>query len=230
MDTDRYIYDEEAGLWYDRKTGRYVTRQEERRVLDEWLLALALLLLGASRDLRDGSIALAEWQLTMERGIKSAHIVATALAVGGWDRLTPPILSTIAGQVREQYAFLAKFAQQIATGEQRLDGRFLQRVKLYAEAGRGTYENFKLAAAQIAGKQYVRSVRHARDSCKGCLEQEALGWIPVGDSRFIPIGRRNCIWFCKCTLETASLEDLIATGAVAAMMQPNQDAQAQEAV
>ena len=46
-----------------------------------------------------------------------------------------------AGQrIREQYDYINRFAQQVASGEQKLDGTLTRRAQMYAEAGRNTYE------------------------------------------------------------------------------------------
>jgi hypothetical protein len=101
--------------------------------------------------------------------------------------------------VRQQYADLDRFAGDIASGKQKFDGTLDRRAKMYTDAGRKTYESASRAESRIRGYDEERNVRHAQDSCDGCLEATAAGWVAIGT---LPLpGDRDCVTNCKCSLE-----------------------------
>jgi hypothetical protein len=105
-----------------------------------------------------------------------------------------------AGQIiREQYGYLKGFAGDIASGKQRLDGTLGVRAKLYSQAGRESFYRSKQANLQ-PGIDMVRSIKHARDSCRDC-EYLNGKWFKVGDPAYMLPGRRQCNKNCRCTEE-----------------------------
>lgn len=79
------------------------------------------------------------------------------------------------------------------------DGRFVNRAKMYAQAGRHTYEETRRSDMMTAGMTEARSIRHSGDSCYGCKTQAAIGWQPI--LQLVPIGTRDCLRNCKCTVQ-----------------------------
>lgn len=205
-----YTFDERSGRYRSVATGRYVSGREIRAALDSVIDAAAAEMRTVARQLQAGEIGLQEWQLIMERNVKSLHINSTALARGGYAQLSQSDYGRIGGYLKREYRYLANFAEQIASGKQRLDGRFLQRVNQYVESARGTYEQEKIREATKRGAVELRTVRHAADSCDGCLYQESLGWIAIDDSRFVEVGRRTCRRNCKCSVETRTQAEIAA--------------------
>jgi hypothetical protein len=71
----------------------------------------------------------------MRRHVKNVNLNAIALERGGWANLTPSDFGRVGQIVREQYGYLRGFANDIASGKQRLDGTLGTRAKLYSQAG-----------------------------------------------------------------------------------------------
>lgn len=196
----RYAWDPRLtnglGAYRDVRTGRIVSLREVRAALDAVAenagaevrrLALALV---------QGEITLQAWQAAMADHVTNIHYATGALAVGGFAQLTQRHLAVIQEQVAFNLTRLREFAAAIASGRQRLDGRFLRRAEMYVQAGRTTYNLVQRLVASQSGFDEVKSVRTARDSCRGCLDEAQKGWQAIGEA--VPIGQRDCLTQCRC--------------------------------
>lgn len=107
--------------------------------------------------------------------------------------------------VRVQLDYLRRFAEQIISGKQRLDGTLRRRAELYVLSARTTYHEVRLRVDQETGKTEERNLlsgtEHCRDSKDraGCQEQTDRGWVPIGT--LVPIGQRTCLARCHCRVE-----------------------------
>lgn len=206
---------------YVAPDGRMVSAAEVRAALDAAIEVTAAETRALTEQLRTGAITLAAWILAMRERIKSSQLYAAALARGGWAQMSPADYTRVSRAVRDQYAFLERFARQVAPMLQParlgpipaamraaveaavpLDGHALQRAELYAEAARATYHRTNQEKQQARGMTEERNVLHLADHCEGegsCVEESFKAWQPVGT--LIPIGERLCGPRCKCTLE-----------------------------
>ena len=187
-----------SGRYRDTASGRYVAGTQVRRELDRYLdgddPAKAL-----AEALRGRQVSLADWEIAMRRHIKNTHLNAVAMERGGWANVTPADYGRVGQIVREQYGYLRGFANDIASGKQRLDGTLGTRAKLYTQAGRESF--YRSKQANLAeGVDMVRSIKHARDSCRDC-EYLNGKWFKVGDPAYSLPGRRQCNKNCRCTEE-----------------------------
>lgn len=208
--TPLYTFDERSGRFRNTRTGRFVPQSQVTAALNDVIAAAAAEMRAASVSLQTGGVTLAQWQLTMEAGIKNLHLASAAMAKGGWNQLTQADFGRIGAIIKQEYTWLRKFAGEIADNTQRLDGRFLQRAMEYMRAGKTTYWNILNREKEKRLLNYVRTRRHARDSCTGtgsCIEQESYGWIRIDDPRLLLPGRRRCRGFCLCDLEHATAEE-----------------------
>jgi len=209
-----------SGRYRDTSTGRYVQGATVRRELDRYLdtadPAKAL-----AEALRGRQVSLADWEVAMRRHVKNTHLNAIAMERGGWANMTPADYGRAGQIVREQYGYLKNFAADIASGKQRLDGTLGVRAKLYTQAGRETFYRSKQANLQ-PGIDMVRSIKHARDSCRDC-EYLNGKWFRVGDPAYSLPGRRQCNKNCRCTEEygrqtadgVEAVEDVVTAKVVA---------------
>lgn len=179
-------------------TGRWVSRQQVRQALDITLDRSRNEVARLSRELVAGRINLADWQRATAREIKSMHMASAALAKGGWAQMTPQDTGRVGRILRDEYAYLANFAQQVKSGQQRLDGSLVARANLYAQAPRGTYHAVEERGMMEQGKTECRNVLGPADHCEGCLTETAKGWVPIG--AITPIGQRLCLSNCRCRL------------------------------
>ena len=183
---------------------RYVSREQVRQALDIALDRSRNEVARLSRELVAGRINLADWQTSVAREVKSMHMCSAALAKGGWAQLTPQDTGRVGRILRDEYAYLANFAQQVKSGQQRLDGSLVTRANLYAQAPRGTYHTIEQRGMMEQGKTECRNVLGPADHCEGansCIEQTAKGWVSLSGGAMVPIGRRLCLANCRCRLE-----------------------------
>jgi hypothetical protein len=197
--TPGYTWSEPAARYRDSRTGRFVGKQQVRGALDKAIDSSAKSMKALAQQLRDGNISLADWQVAMAREIKSTHLASAALAKGGWAQLNQSDYGRVGQIVRQEYAYLSKLAADIAAGKQPLDGRFLRRAESYIQAGRATYHAIEQREMKVRGFDEERNLRHARDSCPGCVDATARGWVTIGT--LPPVGSRDCRRNCRCTIE-----------------------------
>lgn len=202
----RYQWEPDTGVsgrYRDTRTGRFVNGRVVRAELDIYLTnsddAAAIL----AQQLRDRGISLADWELAMRREIKRTHLNAIAMQRGGWANMTPADYGRAGQIIREQYAYLRNFANDISTGKQRLDGTLNVRAKLYTQAGRNTF--YRSTAANMSAKvTHQRSIRTKRDSCWQCIDLH-LRIFRINDPSFPLPGRRVCMHNCGCHVEYLAL-------------------------
>lgn len=186
--------------YYDLETGRFVSNAVIREGLESMMDVSALQINGLTRQLIDGTISLADWQTGMMNQIKITHTASAALSQGGWAQMTQSDWGAVGQMIRAQYDYLRNFASQIASGEQPLDGRALVRSDMYADAGNGTFAEMGRRSAITDGFDEERRVlEDTINACDGCIEQDKLGWQPIGT--LDPIGAEECGTRCRCEFE-----------------------------
>lgn len=194
---------------WDRQSGRFrgangafVAEAKVRADLDAALANAERDMRALAEQLRTRQISLPKWELEMRSLMKDVHLGAAYVAKGGRDQMSKADFGRVGRTLRDQYNFLAKFRVDILKGYA-LDGHFLQRVGLYAQAGRGaTFEGIRRDEEALRGRTERRNVLHAAESCLGpgsCVEQTSFGWMATDDERAIEIGSRLCKTRCRCT-------------------------------
>lgn len=192
-----FVWDARAKQ-YRGAGGRFVSRAEVRRVLDQAIAARGQRMTALGIALREGKISGESWAVEMRQLVKDVHLYNAAAAKGGWAQLTRADLGRVGQIVRSQYVYLNKFAGQISAGLT-LDGRFIGRVQLYAEAARRTFYAFLSVVMRDKGYTEERNILHPAEHCDGCVGETARGWVDIGE--LIPVGERDCLGRCKCTIE-----------------------------
>jgi hypothetical protein len=197
--TPTYTFNARSQRYRHIATGRWVGRDTVRRALDTTLQRSQADMTRLGRDLQAGRLTLAEWQVATAKSLKAAHLASAAAARGGWAQMTQADYGRVGHKLRGEYGFLARFAQAIADGAQPLDGRFLTRLSMYAQAPRGTYHDQERAGMREAGYTEERNVLGMADHCDSCRAQTARGWVALGS--LIPVGQRDCLTSCKCSVQ-----------------------------
>ena len=199
-----YRWEPNAGVSgrYRDERGRFVASSTVRRELDRYLdtddPAKAL-----AEALRGRAVNLADWEVAMRRHVKNTHLNAIAMERGGWANLTPSDYGRAGQIIREQYGYLRGFANDIASGKQRLDGTLGVRAKLYSQAARTSLYKSKAANMRLE-VTHVRTRRSARDSCRQCLDLDGKVF-RINDPSFPLPGQRICRANCQCHLEYLSM-------------------------
>lgn len=197
--TPEYGWSERASRYYNLSTGRFVSTSNVKTALEGVVTRSQANVRGLSQALLDGDITLAEWRAAMMSEVKVMHVASSAAARGGWAQMSQGDWGYTGNLVKKQYAYLERFAQDIASGKQKLDGRLLTRAGLYAEAPRGSFAEMFRRMMTGKGMTEERRVLGAAEHCDGCLEQAGLGWQPI--NTLDPIGAEECRTHCQCEFE-----------------------------
>ncbi len=194
--TPLYGWNEKAGRYYNLKTGSFVPFMDVRNALESNISASQLEMRSLTQQLIDGTISRGDWYVGMERQIRLANVSASAAARGGWAQMTQSDWGAVGQQVRTQYDYLRNFANEIASGKQRLNGSALVRADLYGQAARGNFEEMRRRMAKLEGMTDEMRVLGEADHCDDCLSA-AGHWAPIGT---LPrIGDSQCVTNCRCT-------------------------------
>jgi len=184
---------------YIGSNGQFVSKTAIRSGLDTFITQATDTMGTISRQLVSGEMSLAQWQTEMMVLSKDANLAGAALERGGWYSMDPSDFGRVGAKQRGEYTFLNNFADEIASGTQRLDGTLPNRARLYGEQGRVTYYDFAEASAKRDGFAEERSRLTPSDSCDGCITEERKGWQKLG--QMVPIGDRDCLSNCNCYVE-----------------------------
>lgn len=198
---NQYQYDPKSRRYRNRSTGRYLPASQVRSAVDTIIDAESVKMRDLAQRLVDGEIALSDWQMQSAALLKALHVAMGLAANGGLANTSNASLGYIASQIKKQYSYLNRFAQQIRSGKQALDGTLVARAALYVQAGRELYENVVGRAARLAGCTQEKSILGPADHCQDCVSEAAKKWSPIGS--LIPIGQRQCLANCRCTMQYA---------------------------
>lgn len=192
-----YRWDNAAGR-YRSARGTFLSPKTIRKALDSAIERGDLTARALAVQLQNREVTLREWEAGMRGLVKSSHLAAAAAAKGGWAQMNPASYGVIGRRLRDQYGYLSKFASELAAGLP-LDGRMVSRAELYIEAARAAYHTIERREMAARGMSRERNVLAPADHCDGCLQADAIGWVPLGT--LPPIGSRDCRTRCKCTIE-----------------------------
>jgi hypothetical protein len=197
--TPAFTWNEGSQRYRDARSGRWVKRDEVRRGLDTALDRSRNEVQRISRQLVNGQVSLADWQISIAKELKSMHLASASLAKGGWAQMTQSDYGRTGARIKAEYGYFATFAQQVKDGTQALDGSLVSRANLYAQSPRGTYHAVEESGMIGAGKTQYRNVLASAEHCEGCLAETAKGWVSIGVLK--PIGSRQCLANDRCALE-----------------------------
>lgn len=135
-----YRFDNRTQRWHDSATNRFVSTQ---RVQDEMFRhsdATHSMLETLTRQLYSGEKSLSEWQVAVASELKDAHLAQSMFAVGGRANMGFEEFGRVGQTLREQYAYLHEFAQQIAKGEVS-ERMALARIAHFGDSSKASYWN-----------------------------------------------------------------------------------------
>lgn len=193
-----YRFDNKTQRWHDSATGRFVPRDNviaEMRVHQE---ATFSTLERLTNRLYNREISLAQWQLGIASELKDAHLAQAMFGAGGRANMGFTEWGRVGQTLREQYAFLDKFAADIAAGRQS-QAQALARVKQYGLVSQGSYWNE--FAAQNKTKKFNYRLGPT-EHCGPCVARVAGNPYAYEDLQGVPgDGSTPCRGYDACTLE-----------------------------
>lgn len=192
-----YRWSDAAGRFVDA-SGKYVSEAAVRRVIDAIADGVSAQMALLSERLVAGEISLASWQLGMQGLIRAGHVATGVIGHGGAARMNAQRWGRIGPIVRQEYGYLAGFAQAVANGKQPMTPGLVARAALYGQATRVTFENLRREDQRNRGFLYERNVLSVGENCRQCRQLSAQGWVPIGTTP--PVGTRTCRANDRCRI------------------------------
>jgi hypothetical protein len=149
------------------------------------------------KDLDAGKITIERFESSFMQTVRSAHILAGALAVGG---IAAAVRNTdVRERIASELEYAENFVSAIAGATAGTLKMRIARARSYMRAATVTYGVTELKARGAVGRQTeCRRIRRASESCQGCTEL-AGRWMPIAEMP--PIGSQQCRGRCRCYLE-----------------------------
>lgn len=190
-------FDNKVGQYRDAN-GRFVSDSQVQLQITKLVNSSEQNFKSFAKDLNQGNIKLAEFQIRFADELKTVHSLAASVGVGGRNQMRLSDWGLVGNSIKEQYQFLNKFARDIEN--RRLSPNQIEfRAGLYSKAIHSTFHQFVKRLKGSVGKTKSRRVLHARESCPDCEEWANKGFVAIEDQP--AIGALACKVFCLCSLE-----------------------------
>lgn len=192
---------------YDRRTGSYrasngkfIGRATILRLVDEESDRLSTRLKAHTRLLTSNSIDLPEWQQRMAEDIKLSGIRMGVFASGGRSQTSSAVYGTVGRELREQYKYLANFAQDLAAGKLSKQ-QAIARAGMYGGSARVAFHQAQKVTRKREGfVEAKRSLDPGAIHCASCLLYDTQGqWLPV-EQVTMPTINCQCMFRCRCAV------------------------------
>lgn len=198
--SESVTYDPSAGRYRD-KSGRFVSFVKIEALANQEIARTKLKLRNLTKNLYDGKIDLSQWETRFATELKNSHIRLTILAQGGKKRTALNHYGIAGRKLREEYAFLNNFANQIYQGKVS-DKEALNRAQLYAQSAAQTfYESHNSAKIREGFTEAKRTLSSNANHCPDCPGYSTNGnWIAI--ALVVPKGKQcACRGRCQCIVE-----------------------------
>lgn len=175
-----YAWDDRLHNFVDLASGHMVKRSVIQNLLRDIVAGTEGRMTTLGRMLAAREITGRQFYELMARETKLATNVATALARGGWQNVTPAQWGANGLRLRGEYGHLREFVQAFERGELS-ERQIIERAKLYANTAYGRFWELEQAARQVRGATQMRIQTVGDDRvCPICRAEERRGWQPIG--------------------------------------------------
>lgn len=194
-----FTFDRSSHRYRDLSTGRYVAREHITRLLDAQVQATTERLTTLTTAAHEGAISPAVYAHQMRTEVRRLTLQNAALGAGGFDRLTQSDYGRVGRQLRDEYARLVNFANQMKEGSVTLP-QALNRAEMYAGTARIQFwatEGAHVQPSQGGTVMIERRLLGVAEHCADCLDYYNQGWQPLG---VLPEPGQGsaCMSNCKC--------------------------------
>lgn len=200
MPDSTWIFDPSVGTYRDPK-GHPRSYTTVRAALDKRVADAKETLRAHGAAQAAGDATLAEFEKRMRAEIKTLHVQARVLGVGGKNAATKSDYGKAGAAIKKEYRYLRGFVQDIEDGRHTAAG-IEDRASKYAGANAiNGFEDGRKGVMRGAGYTEVRFAGpdDAR-TCNTCRDRIRRGWVPIGDGGMV-IGDSECADSCRHTLE-----------------------------
>jgi hypothetical protein len=150
--------------------------------------------------LKNGSITIAEWESSMRDFLRKEYETTLILAKGGRENITQSDWGYEGSLLKKQYAYLSDFAKEISANPTAwMNGRLNVRMNMYGESAYSALEDFRSREYAAQGcDEEENELGGSDNNCDGCLTETGRGRVAIGS--LVPVGSRDCIVNCRCTI------------------------------
>lgn len=175
-----YSWDKALHNYVNNDTGRMVKRSEIGDLLRDVTKATEDRMAQLGAWAADGSMSPRRFYEAMQQEVKLATNTNAALAKGGWAQMTPADWGANGAQLRQEYANLRNFANEIAAGNLS-PAQIEARAALYTNTTYSRYWEIMTEQEKLAGMTQEQLVTVGDDRvCVECADAEARGQVPIG--------------------------------------------------
>lgn len=193
-----YNYDNATQRWRNSLNGQFVSNESVVAEMRRHQEATFTQLESLTNRLYNREISLAQWQLGTAAELKDAHLAQALFGAGGRQNMDFSKWGRVGQTLREQYAYLNRFAQDIADGKVS-QAQALARIRQYGKVSQVSYWNE--FAVQNKGKQFNYHLNPA-EHCHPCIARVAGNPYTYETLQGIPgDGSTPCRGNDACTLE-----------------------------
>lgn len=167
-----YRWDVAAKRYRDTDTGRFLSRDSARTMVDDSLRAGRSATGTLAGLVADGTISAADWRDKMRQEIKEEYIRQYLSAKGGRSQMTPADWGSIGGMLTEQYKYLDGFYADVLSGEMS-EAAIAARAGMYINSAREANER---AYSRSQGIPDGGLPAYPADGSSECLTNDKCSW------------------------------------------------------
>lgn len=189
------------GRYRNEATGRFVARRDVLDLLDRQISTAEQRLSALTTAAHEGRIAPGIFAEQLSTELRRLHSQNAALGRGGWDRMDASAWGSVGRQLRDDYARVARLAEQIQAGEVTLP-QALNRITGYVgNARRHFWQQEQRSIQPSEGNVLLcRRLLGQAEHCPDCIDFYNRGWQMDGTLPEPGSGTR-CTVNCRCSLQ-----------------------------
>lgn len=186
---------QQFGRYFSEKLGRFFGRGDTLAKVDDLQKAPKNVADQLASWVASGQIDAKAFEAQMRQQIKQAYISEYLLGRGGINAMKPLDWGSIGGMLKEQYKYLAAFAQEIAEGKL-TEAQIRARAQMYINSSREAFERAKARVAALLNLTEEKWILNPQaENCPDCIYYSQQGWKPVAEE-FYPVpgdGSTQCL-------------------------------------
>lgn len=161
-----WLYDGEVNRWFTLQQKRGIRNRQLDRMRDEFIEKVNNRSNELIIKLSTGQMNIQAWVTQMRGLIKDTYTVEYVFGAGGVNNMTQADWGRVNAQLKAQYAFLDRFAADIAAGKLS-PAQIAARSRMYLDSATQSHERGKAAARGLRLPQYPGDGRtRCRANCK----------------------------------------------------------------
>ena len=202
-----YTFDMAQGRYRSIATGRYVSRARVLEIMADSLAQREKTIIRHAQALANGTLGGRQYVELESLLLKRQTLQQSAIAAGGWDRLTPQDTGRAGAALKQMYQGVKRQAEDAAAGKLSPAQATARAHMMLGDVQRVGLET-ELAHRPPAKAGQMRIERRLLDPeaqhCEDCVQYAGMGWQPEGELPR-PGDECRCLGACRCSLEVREI-------------------------